>query len=127
MEELPKSDPLYAEISLVFNKCMSCIGSKDMTGLHALIVDYPGMPAPSLDELKNGEKGLGKIYRGLTDILFKENKDFHILSIQKATIKGTDQYIVTAEFLFMEKWRPAEFWFRMVEGKLGIDNFDIEW
>jgi hypothetical protein len=116
--------PTDQEITDLFGRFIDFIKMQDMTGILSLMAPYPGMDLP---DSKGEMEVYNMMYHDMKDMFFRETNEYRIKNIKKVIFQETDQYILTAEFLFQGKWRPADFWFRVVDGKLGMDNFDINW
>ena len=58
--------------------------------------------------------------------IFNNHWNYRITKIKKVVLKEKTLYLMNAEYEEDGKWHPysANFWFRIVEGKLGVENID---
>ena len=117
-------EPSDEEIAGLFDKYIIYLKTHNTNGLVSLFVPYPGITDFSSEE-ERIKSAVSHFW--MNDLLFKESGDYCLKGIKKVNFQGSIQYILTAEFLFHGQGRPADFWFRVAYGKLGIDNFDISW
>ncbi|NPV02665.1 MAG: hypothetical protein HPY53_14930 [Brevinematales bacterium] len=143
--DLSANDPKYAEVVETFNKCMKLYKNKDMLGIKNMQTSLPGYETDentaywadmsdeeisksvgiSIQSLLAAKKaGLNYLYAGLTENLFEKSDVYTISAVKKVKFEGVEHYIVIALFKTDMNGGKFRFWFRYVDGKLMMDNFD---